>query len=65
MAGDYNVIPTAMDAARPDEVFLYEVYADAVAFDAHLASAHFKAFDRATALMIADKIVRTFAQVHQ
>ena len=30
---------------RPGEVVLYEHYADKVAFDEHLRSAHFKVFD--------------------
>ncbi|MGZ2258812.1 putative quinol monooxygenase [Roseobacter sp. A03A-229] len=55
----------ATDDARPDEVFLYELYSNAAAFDAHLASTHFKAFDAATAHMIANKSVTTYAQVHQ
>lgn len=48
------------DPAAPDRIFLYEVYADRAAFDAHLASAHFKAFDRAVAPWIAAKVVRTY-----
>ena len=51
------------DPARPGEVFLYELYADTTAFDAHLASPHFKAFDTAVAAMIADKDVRTYTAV--
>lgn len=51
------------DPSRPGEVFLYELYTDAAAFEAHLASAHFKAFDTAVAHMIASKDVRTYAQV--
>ena len=39
------------------EVFLYELYDDRAAFDAHLASAHYKAFDAATREMIAEKRV--------
>ena len=53
------------DPARPTEVFLYELYTDAAAFDAHLASAHFKAFDALVAPMIAAKDVRTYSQVTQ
>ncbi|MEM1301676.1 MAG: putative quinol monooxygenase [Pseudomonadota bacterium] len=53
------------DPARPDEVFLYELYTDKAAFDAHLASAHFKAFDAAVTDMIADKGIRTYATVAQ
>lgn len=53
------------DPARPNEVFLYEIYSDRAAFDAHLASAHFRKFDAAVADMIASKDVRTYAQVLQ
>ncbi|MCJ7874133.1 putative quinol monooxygenase [Phaeobacter sp. J2-8] len=51
------------DPARPDEVFLYELYTDAAAFQAHLAADHFKAFDAATADMVADKRVALYAEV--
>lgn len=50
----------ATDEGRPDEVFLYEIYTDRAAFDAHLASTHFRAFDVAVADMIASKLVRTY-----
>lgn len=53
------------DPAQPDSVFLYEVYTDRAAFDAHLASTHFKSFDAATAGMIAQKDVQTWSEVSQ
>lgn len=34
------------DPERPERVFLYELYDDKAAFDLHLASPHFLAFDR-------------------
>ena len=37
---------------RKDTVFLYEIYADEAAFQAHLRSAHFKAFATETGDMI-------------
>ena len=43
------------DPARPEEVYLYELYTDAAAFDAHLASEHFKSFAAAVAPMLADR----------
>lgn len=46
--------------ARPNEVFLYEIYDDRAAFDQHLQSAHFQAFDAATASLIAAKRVTTW-----
>ena len=45
----------ATDPARPDEVFLYELYTDAAAFDAHLASAHFQSFNAEVGAMIASR----------
>ena len=46
-----------------EEVFLYELYDDRAAFEAHLASTHFKAFDAATGDMIVSKEVRLFEDV--
>jgi quinol monooxygenase YgiN len=55
----------ATDPARPDEVFLYELYEDATAFQTHLASDHFKSFNAATEALIASKSVKTYVQVIQ
>jgi quinol monooxygenase YgiN len=46
------------DTRQPQVIFLYEVYDDAAAFQAHLDSAHFRAFDAAVRDMIATKHVR-------
>jgi quinol monooxygenase YgiN len=51
------------DSARPGDVFLYELYTDAAAFDAHLASAHFKTFDHACDRLIAAKSIKTYDRV--
>ena len=48
------------DPAKPERIFLYEIYTDRVAFDAHLATEHFKVFDRTVAPWIAAKVVRTY-----
>lgn len=53
------------DPNQPDEIFLYELYDDAAAFQVHLTSAHFLEFDRKTGPMIADKAVRTYGSVVQ
>lgn len=45
---------------RPGQVFLYELYEDRAAFDAHLASAHFQAFDADVAPMVTAKTVQTW-----
>ena len=49
---------------KPDEVFLYEIYSDAVAFQVHLASDHFKQFDADVRSMLAEKTVHTYQQVY-
>ena len=41
-------------------IFLYELYRDAEAFAAHLASQHFIEFDAATASFVTSKEVRFF-----
>lgn len=51
------------DSATPNEVFLYERYTDRAAFDAHLASDHFKTFDAKVGAMILSKSVHTYDQV--
>lgn len=45
------------------EVFLYEIYDDRAAFDAHLLTEHFLAFDKAATDLVADKQVRVFGEV--
>lgn len=52
------------DPDHPNEVFLYELYTDRAAFEAHLASVHFRTFDTHVAPMIASKTVQTYAKVH-
>ncbi|MFK7944291.1 MAG: putative quinol monooxygenase [Paracoccaceae bacterium] len=47
------------DPADPARVCLYEVYNDRAAFDAHLVSAHFKAFDAEVASWVMDKQVES------
>ncbi|MEM6933157.1 MAG: putative quinol monooxygenase [Pseudomonadota bacterium] len=53
------------DPARPEEVFLYELYSDAAAFDTHLNSDHFKSFASAVEPMLMDKTVTTWATEEQ
>ena len=40
-----------------DRIVLYEIYDDAAAFAAHLATPHFAVFDKASAPLIADRTV--------
>ena len=52
-----------VDPKEKTIVFLYELYDDRAAFDAHLATAHFKRFDPAVAPMLASKAVRLLSLV--
>jgi quinol monooxygenase YgiN len=47
-----------LDPKDPAYVFLYELYDDRAAFEAHLATGHFKTFDQNSAPMVLDKKVR-------
>jgi len=51
------------EPSRPQEVFLYELYDDAAAFQFHLETAHFRTFDQAVETMIAAKTIRTYTEV--
>ena len=55
----------ATDPARPSDVFLYELYRDAAAFEHHKTTQHFLSFDAATADMISSKTVTTYSKVIQ
>jgi len=45
------------DAMRPGLVFLYELYDDAAAFDAHLAATHYQSFAVATQAMVKERVI--------
>ncbi len=47
----------------PGRFFLYEVYDDRAAFDVHLATPHFRAFDPMVAPWLRRKTVRTLLRV--
>jgi len=53
------------DPARSDQVFLYELYTDADAFDAHLQTPHFKTFAAQVEDMLAGRELSTFSKVVQ
>jgi len=52
-----------IDDAKPAIVFLYEVYDDRAAFDAHLAAPHFLAFAAATQTMITQRTIATWSRI--
>jgi autoinducer 2-degrading protein len=47
----------------PASVFLYELYVDRAAFDAHLASPHFRAFDATVRDWVVRKTVHAYERV--
>jgi len=53
----------SFDADDPGKCFLYEVYDDPAAFEAHLAMGHFRSFDSYVAPMLDSKVVKTFELV--
>jgi len=46
-----------------DEIFLYEIYDDRAAFEAHTTTDHFHAFEAASDGMVVSKEVRFFDEV--
>jgi quinol monooxygenase YgiN len=51
------------DPMHKDRIFLYEVYADRAAFDAHLLTAHYKSFEETAGPWITAKDVRTYERI--
>ena len=49
---------------NPNDVFLYEVYDSKAAFDAHLASAHFRQFNESTAAWITARDIQAFEKTY-
>ncbi len=47
----------------PDSIFLYEIYDDRAAFEAHLNSAHFQTFNRESSDLVISKEVHILSLV--
>jgi len=60
---DCRRFDVSVDRNDPRRVFLYEMYTDEKAFAAHLATAHFLAFDRETTGWIDAKVVERWSTV--
>lgn len=63
LESECHVFDVCIDPEREGRVLLYEVYTDRAAFDAHLRSAHFAAFDRDVAPWIREKKVTMLARL--
>jgi quinol monooxygenase YgiN len=46
-------------SGETDRILLYEIYADRAAFDAHMKTQHFLAFDAESAALVVSKLVTT------
>ena len=53
------------DPTQAGQVFLYEVYRDAAAFEQHKREAHYLEFDRTVAPWVQHKIVKIYSLVGQ
>ncbi len=51
------------DPLQAGQIFLYEIYDDRAAFEAHLATEHFKSFDAATKSLVAAKVLYAYELV--
>lgn len=51
------------DPSQPNTVFLYELYDDLAAFEAHQTMPHYKATGPKVADLVANKTLRTFERV--
>lgn len=49
---------------EPERVFLYEIYDDRAAFDAHVRTPHYAVFDQASRPLVASKAVMLGALAH-
>jgi autoinducer 2-degrading protein len=60
---DCHVFDVCSCSKKKNQVLLYEVYTDKTAFDAHLASAHFRDFNIAVQEWVSDKQLSTFERL--
>ena len=53
------------DPTLADQAFLYELYDDRAAFEAHMQTAHFATVNDALEGVVVDKVIQTFSQVRR
>ncbi len=52
-----------INSDRPERIFLYEIYDNAEAFQAHVGSNHFKSFDATVRPWLRDKLVESWSLI--
>ena len=60
---DCHQFDVCVSPDEPSHFFLYEIYSDRAGFEAHLASPHFKSFDRMVEPWVAHKKVRLLERI--
>ncbi|PLW78584.1 putative quinol monooxygenase [Cohaesibacter celericrescens] len=60
---DCHQFDVCVNVNEPEKVFLYELYTNPAAFDYHLKTGHFMAFNKTTEMMVLSKTVNTYQQV--
>lgn len=55
----------SQDLLKDGRFFLYEIYEDEAAFDAHLESPYYKSFSEATAPMVASKTIERWSLISE
>ena len=60
-----HVFDVCRDPKQAERFFLYEVYEDEAAFQSHLCSAHFKAFDRESRAWVTEKHVTALLRLER
>ncbi len=63
LENDCAVFDVCLDPANTCRILLYEVYLNRAAFDAHLQSAHFLAFNAAVKSWVVNKKIREFERL--
>lgn len=54
------VFDVCEDPAQPGQVFLYEIYTDAAAFDQHMRATHYLEFDRKVSPWVQHKAIKIY-----
>ena len=55
-----HIFDVCRDTKQPNRIFLYEIYSTEEAFMYHLASDHFKSFDKEVGEWVVNKTVQIF-----
>ena len=60
---DCSVFDVCVDADDPASFYLYEKYANEAAFQTHIASKHFRAFDARVSPWVQEKTVKSWTEI--